>query len=79
MKLFAAREFVWLLATLVLAFPLAFLWLSAVDLVSPAPRYSPDEKVFVMELFIIAYAICFIGIYLFRLVVVAIKNIAVPA
>ncbi|PPK88080.1 hypothetical protein CLV84_1043 [Neolewinella xylanilytica] len=79
MKAFIAREFVWLLATLVLAFPLAFIWLSAVDLVSPAPAYSPDEKVFVTELFVIAYAVCFIGVYLFRLVMMAIKQVAIPA
>lgn len=78
MPVIIAREFIWLVATLILAFPLAFLWLSAVDLVSPTPRYSPDEQVFIVELFFVAYAVCFIGVYLMRLVIAAIKQITIP-
>ncbi|MBC6996648.1 hypothetical protein QWY85_08965 [Neolewinella lacunae] len=76
MKAFFAREFLWLLLTLVLAVPLAFLWLAALDLVSAQAHFTDEEKVFVLELFLLAYAISFVGIYLVRMVVAAIKSLA---
>lgn len=79
MKKFFAREFLWLLLTLILAVPIAFLWLAGLDVVSAEQSFSEDEKVFVFELFLIAYAVGFLGIYLIRFIVAAIKTLYVPA
>lgn len=79
MKRFFAREFLWLLLTLVLALPLAFLWLTSVDIVSSKSAFEEDEKIFVAELFLLAYAISFLGIYLIRLIVASIKTLSAPA
>lgn len=78
MKKFIASEFLWLLLTLALAIPLSFLWLISLDVVAEDRSFSEDEKIFVAELFLIAYAVCFVGIYLIRLVVNAIKALAKP-
>lgn len=79
MTKFIAREFLWFLLTLVLAVPLAFLWLVSMDIVSAGNSFTNDEEIFVIELFLFAYLICFLGIYLVRLVVAAIKKLAIPA
>lgn len=76
MKKFFAKEFLWLLLTIVLAVPIAFLWLASLDIVSSEQSLNEDEKIFVIELFLIAYAFGFIGIYLIRFVVAAIKTLS---
>ena len=76
MKVFFAREFLWLLLTIVLAVPLSFIWLTGLDVVADDPSFGEEEKIFVMELFLVAYAVSFLGIYLIRLVVAAIKTLA---
>lgn len=76
MKKFFAKEFLWLLLTIVLAVPLSFLWLAGLDIISTNQSFGEDEKVFVIELFLIAYAFSFAGIYLIRFVVGAIKAIS---
>lgn len=76
MKKFLAKEFLWLLLTIVLAVPIAFLWLTGLDIVSTNQVFTEDEKIFVMELFLVAYAFGFVCIYLIRFVVAAIKTIS---
>lgn len=76
MKRFFAKEFLWLLLTLILAVPIAFLWLTSLDIVSADTSFTEEEEVFVIELFLIAYAFGFIGIYLIRFVVAAIKTLS---
>lgn len=73
---FFAKEFLWLLLSLVLALPLAFLWLSGLDIVSTDSDFNQSEKIFVIELFLLAYVFSFVGIYLIRMVVGAIKILA---
>ena len=76
MKKTIAREFLWLLATIVLAFPLAYLFLGAMNIVAARDSFSNSEKIFIDELFVVAYIFNFIGVYLIRMVVAAIKTIA---
>lgn len=76
MKKFLAKEFLWFLLTIVLAVPLSFLWLVGLDIISADRSFSQDEKVFILELFLVAYLFSFAGIYLIRFVIGAIKSIA---
>lgn len=73
MKKIIAREFLWFLIIILLAAPLALLFLSALDVASEGYTFSLNEKDFIMELFILAYIINIIGLYLVRLIVLAIK------
>ncbi len=76
MKKFLAREFLWLLLTLILAVPISFLWLAGLDIVSADQSFSEEEEIFVIELFLVAYAFGFVGIYLIRFVIAAIKTLS---
>lgn len=76
MKQFFAKEFLWLVVTLVLALPIAFLWLMGLDVVSADDDFTDDENIFVIELFLLAYAVGVLGIYLLRMIAGAIKVLA---
>lgn len=78
MKKLFAREFLWLLLAIILAVPLSFLWLTGLDIVSADRSFSEDEQIFVIELFLLAYAVSFVGVYIVRFVVGAIKALAAP-
>lgn len=71
-----AREFLWLVITIVLAIPLSLLFIGAMDLVAQGNGLTATEKKMVIELGIVAYVINFIGIYLVRFIVLAVKKIA---
>ena len=73
MKKIIEREFLWFLIIILLAAPLALLFLSALDIASEGYTFSLNEKDFIMELFILAYIINIAGLYLVRLIVMAIK------
>ncbi len=75
MKKIIAREFLWLLVISLLSAPLALLFLSALDIASKGYTLSLNEKDFIMELFILAYFINFAGLYLARLIVLAVKTL----
>ena len=75
MKLIA-KEFLWLIVTLVLAIPLSLLFIGAMDLVARGDSLTDTEKKMIVELFIIAYVINFIGIYVVRFIVMAVKKVA---
>jgi hypothetical protein len=59
MKRFIGREVTWFLATLLLAFLLALLGLSTVDMVGDDRPVSGIERVFEAQLFIVVYLLCF--------------------
>lgn len=77
MKKIIAREFLWFMVILVLAAPLAFLFLNALDLVAEGDVFTENEKNFIFELYLLAYVFNFIGLYIVRLVVLAIKTLSV--
>lgn len=76
MKKVIAREFLWLMVNLVLAAPLAFLFLNALDLVAEGDVFTENEKNFIAELFLLAYVFNFAGLYLVRFIVLAIKTLS---
>ena len=71
-----AKEFLWFVVTLVLAIPLSLLFIGAMDLVAQGDNLTVTEKKMVIELFIVAYVINFIGIYVVRFIVMAVKKVA---
>ena len=76
MKKTIAKEFLWLVINLILAVPLAFLFLNALDLVAEGDGFTANEQNFIAELFLLAYVFNVIGLYLFRFVVLAIQVLA---
>ena len=58
---------------LVLSAPLAFLFLSALNIVAEGDFFTDNEKNFITELFLLAYAFNFVGLYLVRLIAMAVK------
>ena len=76
MKKTIAKEFLWLMINLVLAAPLAFLFLSALHLVAEGDVFTENEQNFIAELFLLAYVFNVIGLYLLRFVVLAIQVLA---
>lgn len=76
MKKIIAREFLWFLVNLVLAAPLAFLYLNALNLVAEHDVFTDNEKNFIAQLYLLAYIFNFIGLYIVRFVVLAIKILA---
>lgn len=78
MKKLIAREFLWFMVILVLAIPLAFIFLNALQLVSEGDFFTENEKNFVAELYLLAYIFNFVGLYLMRLVVLAIQTLSSP-
>lgn len=78
MKKILAREFIWFVVILVLAAPLAFMYISSLELVAEEDFFTQNEKNFIAELFLLAYLFCFIGLYIMRLIVLAIQTLAAP-
>lgn len=78
MKKIIAREFIWLVVNLVLAAPLAFLFINSLELVSEEDFFTENEKNFIAELFLLAYLFCFLGLYLVRFLVLAIQTLSTP-
>lgn len=76
MKKVIAREFLWFMVNLVLAAPLAFIFLNALDLVAEGDVFTENEKSFIAQLFLLAYLFNFAGLYLVRFIVLAIKTLA---
>lgn len=64
------------MVNLVLAAPLAFLFLNALDLVAEGDVFTENEKNFIAELFLLAYVFNFAGLYLVRFIVLAIKTLS---
>ena len=71
-----AKEFLWLVVTIVLAIPLSLLFLASMDLIAQGDNLTINEKKMVVELFIVIYIFSFTGIYLIRFIVGAVKVIA---
>ena len=78
MKKVIAREFLWFLINLVLAAPLAFFYLNALDLVAEGDMFTENEKNFIAQLYLLAYLFSFVGLYIVRFVVLAIKTLSTP-
>ena len=73
MKKTIAREFLWFLIILILAVPMAFMFIQALEIVAEGDFFTENELNFIAELFLLSYIICFLGLYILRLVVLAIQ------
>ena len=78
LKKIIAKEFLWLVVTIILAVPVSMLFLAGMDLVAQGEGLTENEKKVVLELLIVIYIFSFTGIYLTRFVVEAVKTIAKP-
>lgn len=76
MQKLIAREFLWLLFALVFAIPLglAFLWL--LGHTDEMPNMSEHDQDYIVFLYIIGYVVSFIGIYLIRFIMMALRVLA---
>lgn len=74
MKL-VAREFLFFFLALVVAIPVSMLFLYLMDLKPEATELSPEERVFQMEFLIIGAILGFLGVYLIRLTVWAVRKV----
>jgi hypothetical protein len=79
MKKAIAREFLWFVVIVILAAPLAFFFLNALNLVAAGDVFTENEKTFIAELFLLAYIFNFVGLYLVRLIVLAIQVLSARA
>jgi hypothetical protein len=73
MKKVLAREALWLLFAIIVAFPLAFVFLWMLDLSAQGRGYTDAEKNFIAELYLIGYVISFVGIYVLRIIAALIR------
>ncbi len=71
-----AREFLWLLFILIIAVPISFLFVTALDIVAEGRYFTEGERYFIIELYLIIYIINVIGLYLTRIMIAAIKKVA---
>jgi hypothetical protein len=73
------REILWFFIALLLSVPLGFLYLSFATLTSSGPEANQVEKVFAVQLYVIACLVGFISVYVVRVVVMAVKMLFVPS
>jgi hypothetical protein len=73
MKKFFAKEFLWLILTIVLAIPLGFVFLHFLELSPQGQQYNYEEEVFLVQLYLIGVLLSFAGIYIIRIMISALK------
>jgi len=73
MKKTIAKEFLWFLGSIVLAFLLGFVFLFGLDLTTSGYEPTEEDQIFVIQFYLLGFLISFIGIYLIRLIVAAMK------
>ena len=73
MKIFA-REFLWFITAIILALPVAYLFIEYMSLTPAGNQFTIQEQTFEMELFITGGIIGIIFTYIMRLVVWAITK-----
>ena len=76
MKIFA-REFLWFITSIILALPVAYLFIEYMSLTPAGNQSTIQEQTFEMELFITGGIIGIIVTYIMRLVIWAITKIII--
>lgn len=76
MKKFFAREFLWLLLTLVLAFPLALVFLWLLGFTTETVDLREQEKDYLVTLYMWGYILSVVGVYLVRLIAAAARALS---
>jgi len=78
MKSKIAREVLWFIVAIILAFPLGFVFLWLLDITASGSYPTQAEKDFVVELYLIGCILGFLGIYFMRLIALLIRNSVSP-
>jgi hypothetical protein len=74
MKATIIKELFWLVLSSVISLFLAFIFLFMLDLTSSQGSLNSIEKTFVVQLYLIGWFISLISVYIFRIIIVAIKK-----
>ena len=74
MKATIIKELFWLVLSSVISLFLAFISLFMLDLTSSQGSLNSIEKTFVVQLYLIGWFISLISVYIFRIIIVAIKK-----
>ncbi len=74
MKRIFVRELFWFVIGSVMSLFLSFVFLGLLRLTSEAENLNSIEKIFTVQLYIIGCFVSLISIYIFRLIVKAVKN-----
>jgi|TARA_B110000116_G_C16478176_1_gene421255 hypothetical protein len=74
MKNIFVRELFWLVLGSVLSLFLSFIFLGLLSLTSAEETLNSIEKIFTVQLYIIGCFVSLVSIYIFRIIVKAVKN-----
>lgn len=70
-----AREFLWFFATLIIALPLALVFLWFLGFTPETVKLEDRDRTYVWWLYLLGYLVSFIGVYLMRFVAASIKTL----
>lgn len=73
-----AREFIWLIVTLIVSLPLGVVFLWFFGYTRETVNLTEVERNYVFWLFLIGYFAAFIGIYIMRFIAVSINTLTKP-
>lgn len=74
MKATIIKELFWFMLSSIISIFLAFLFLFMLDLTSSQSSLNSIEKTFVVQLYLIGWLVSLICIYIFRIIIIAIKK-----
>lgn len=71
-----AREFIWLIVTLIISLPLGVVFLWFFGYTRETVNLSETENNYIFWLYLIGYFAAFIGIYIMRFIAISIKTLS---
>ncbi|MGK0412781.1 MAG: hypothetical protein ACJA1B_000981 [Polaribacter sp.] len=74
MKKIIVRELFWFVLGVVLSLFLSFIFLGLLSLTSAEENVNSIEKIFTVQLYIIGCFVSFVSIYIFRIIIKAVKK-----
>tara|TARA_B100000768_G_C11263139_1_gene369738 strand:+ start:259 stop:489 length:231 start_codon:yes stop_codon:yes gene_type:complete len=74
MKAVVVKELFWLVFGSIISLFLAFIFLAMLNLTSSQETINSIEKVFTVQLYLIGWLVSLISIYIFRIIISAIKK-----
>lgn len=73
-----AREFLWLMVSLILALPLGLVFLWFLGFTPETVNLSEIERSYAFWLYLVGYFTSFLGIYIMRFMALAVKTLSAP-
>lgn len=73
-----AREFIWLIVTLIVSLPLAVVFLWFFGFTRETVDMNETDRNYIFWMYLIGYFVAFIGIYIMRFIAVSIKTLTKP-